>query len=239
MAAFLQSLIAGFGAGGTYALLALSAVLIYRGSGVINFGTGGLALVGAGAFYEVKQTAHAPTILALVAAVAAAALVGSLVEILVMQRMRQASPIARVVATLGLAAAVQGAAQIRYGSNSQFLSSFLPETSLHIAGVTVLLDRMVILAITAGLGVGLWVLYKYTRFGIATTSVAENERVAATLGWSPARISIVNWAIGGGLAGLGGAISSSVVSHGFSYTSLSLAVVPALSAALLGAPVGR
>jgi ABC-type branched-subunit amino acid transport system ATPase component/ABC-type branched-subunit amino acid transport system permease subunit len=65
--------------------------------------------------------------------------------------------------------------------------------------------------------------------------VAENERVAATLGWSPARISTVNWAIGGGLAGLGGAISSSVVSHGFSYSSLSLAVVPALSAALLGA----
>jgi len=48
----------------------------------------------------------------------------------------------------------------------------------------------------------LWALYRYTRFGLATSAVAENERAASALGWSPDRIATLNWALGCGLAGL-------------------------------------
>ena len=69
-------------------------------------------------------------------------------------------------------------------------------------------------------------------FGLATSAVAENRQVAASAGWSPDRIEMANFAIAGGLSALAAIFLAPIV--GLNAAVLSLAVLPALAAALVG-----
>src|SRR5258708_5941245 len=113
----LQFAILGLGIGAVYALLGNGLVLIYRGSGILNFAQGAYAMVGAYLFYELHDNHRQPIAASFVMAVLAVALVGALTHLLVMRPLRHASPLARLIACLGILAVLQGAATIRYGGN--------------------------------------------------------------------------------------------------------------------------
>ena len=102
-----------------------------------------------------------------------------------MRQLRRASPLARIVATLGVLIVLQAGAILRYGSKITFVTSELPVTVLHPFGITISVDRFILIGIAAALTLGLWLLYRYTQFGIATTAVAENQRAASAVGLSP------------------------------------------------------
>jgi ABC-type branched-subunit amino acid transport system ATPase component/branched-subunit amino acid ABC-type transport system permease component len=224
-------LLLGLGAGGAYALLGLGAVLIYRSSGIVNFAQGAFAAVGAMIYYELQG--HLPVAIVVLAAIAATALLGALTQILIMRPLRNASPIARVVATLAILAAILQYGITRWGQGAPFVTGFLPSGRITLWGsVAIGQDRIVILACTVLLTAVLWAAYKFTRFGMATTAVAHSEQGTAALGWSPGRLSVGNWALGGALAGLAGVLLVSIT--GLDVNVLTLSVVPALAAALLG-----
>ena len=230
MSDFLRFLLLGLGSGGIYALLALGIVLVYRGSGVVNFAHGGLALVGGAIYYEFR---HAGALVATVVAVAAAAAVAVLVQLLLMGPMRRSSPLARVIATLGVLSVLQAGAERRYGVITRSLTGFLPSGPVQITDhIIVAADRIWIVGVAIVLTIILATLYRRTVFGLATTAVAENERATAVLGWSPGRVALINWAAGGALAGLAGVLVVPIV--GVSPSGLTLLVVPALSASLIG-----
>ena len=93
-------------------------------------------------------------------------------------------------------------------------------------------DRIWLLGIAVVLSTVLWAVYKFTRFGLATRAVAENQEAAASLGRSPELIATVNWAAGAGLAGLAGILVVPII--GLSVNQVLLLLVPALAAALVG-----
>lgn len=229
MSDILRFFLLGLGPGGIYALLAMGIVLVYRGSGVVNFGAGGFALLSSTVFFELRASLGTP--LSVVVAVAASAALGVVVEFLILHPMRAASPLARVVATLGVTAALELGAKRLYGTQSRFVHSFLPTNGVHIGNVVVGADRLYILGITAAITAVLWFSYRVSTFGIATTAVAENPRATSCLGWSPSRIAAVNWALGGGLAGLAGVMLVPIL--GFAPTSFTLLIVPALAVAVV------
>jgi sulfate-transporting ATPase len=193
----------GFGVGALYALASQGLIVIYRGSGVLNFALGAIGMVGAYLEYELTQNHGWAFVPALVLGVLASALLGALVHLLIMRPLRQVSPIVRVIATLGVMVTIQAIAVLRYQANPRFVPSALPVHVWKITGTIVITsDRVILLGIAALLTLGLWLLYRYTRFGLGTTAVAENQRAAASLGWSPDRIATINWTLGSALAGL-------------------------------------
>ncbi|HTX08706.1 MAG TPA: branched-chain amino acid ABC transporter permease/ATP-binding protein [Solirubrobacteraceae bacterium] len=199
----IQFALLGIGVGALYSLASQGLIVIYRGSGVLNFGLGAIGMVGAYLEYELTQNAGWAFIPALVLGVLASALVGALVHIFIMRPLRNVSPIMRVIATLGVMVTLQAIAVLRYNADPRFVPSALPLHIWHLFGsVTLSSDRVILLAIGLALTVGLWLLYRFTKFGLGTTAVAENQRSAASLGWSPDRIATINWALGSGLAGL-------------------------------------
>ncbi|MBV9660751.1 MAG: ATP-binding cassette domain-containing protein [Acidimicrobiales bacterium] len=231
MSDFIKFFLLGLGSGGAYSLLALGVVLVYRGSGVVNFAHGAIALFGVSVFYEFRHPVGSP--LAIILGVLASALLGVLIQMAVMRPMRRSSPLMRVVATLGVLSVLQEGAIIKFGSNPLFIPDFLPSHAVHFSKhIVVGEDRIINLAIAVVLTVGLWIIYRKTRFGIATAALAENERATATLGWSPTILAVGNWAAGGALAGLAGILLAPIT--GLSPSALTLAVVPALAAGLLG-----
>jgi sulfate-transporting ATPase len=99
-------------------------------------------------------------------------------------------------------------------------------------GVNVSEDRLWILGVAALLSICLWLVYRYSRFGLITRAVAENETAASTLGRSPDAIATINWAAGAGLAGLAGILVVPII--GLSVNQILLLLVPSLAAALVG-----
>lgn len=230
MADFIQFVLLGLGTGSIFALVALGLVLVYRGSGVVNFSQGAIALSGAAFFYETNQ--RAPVLVALLAAVVGCAIIGALIQLLVMRPMRGSSPLARLIATLGLLTVGLEVWERAYPLNVA-PDQFLPDDVIDFGGgVLVPESRLYLLGLSIVLGFGLWALFRYTRFGLATTAVAENETVAAAQGWSPNLIATLNWALGGALAGLAGALLFGLL--GIEAVGHTLIIIPALAAALLG-----
>jgi len=77
-------------------------MVIYRGSGVLNFAHGAIGMVGAYIHWEVKIKYGNPAWIAWIAALSGCALIGALAHLLIMRQLQRASPLARIVATLGL-----------------------------------------------------------------------------------------------------------------------------------------
>ena len=99
------------------------------------------------------------------------------------------------------------------------------------AGITVPSDRLWFAGIVIVLAAVLALVYRFTRFGLATRASAENERGAALVGLSADRIGAGNWVLATLLAGLAGILIAPVST--VDPTSYTLFIVPALGVALV------
>ena len=223
----------GLGAGAIYGLCALGIVLIYRGSGVLNFAQGAVGMVGAYVFYLNRESGM-PTPLAALFAIGVGALIGAITHLGVMRPLRNAPAVTRLIGTLAVFSFLYGFGQYRWGVNqARIVSAVLPSGSWEILpDIRIGTDRLVILAIGIVLTGVLTIVYRRTRFGLATAAVAENRRASAAVGVSPDVIATVNWVLGSVLAVCSAIM---IVSIGtLQVESLTLLVFPALAAALLG-----
>jgi ABC-type branched-subunit amino acid transport system ATPase component/branched-subunit amino acid ABC-type transport system permease component len=226
-----QFVLLGFGLSAGYVLAAQGTVVVYRGSGVVNFAQGGFALVGAFADWAI-QNAGFPPVPALVIGVIVAGLAGLLTYALVMRRLTHASPIVQVVATLGVSLTITQALTLYYGTSARYPSPILGTQSIFIFGAHISQYDLALFPIAVALTAALWALYKFTRFGMTTTAVSENARAAAALGHRPERIGLINWTLGGALGGFAGILIAPDI--GLTTTTIGLLLVPTLAAAVLG-----
>ena len=222
----------GLGLGALYALTAQGIVLIYRGSGVLNFAHGAIGMTAAYLQWELTANHGVPYWTALAVAVLTAGLLGVLTHLLVMRPLRRASSLARLVGTLAVFILLTAVAVKRYGDSVQLVAGKLPSGLVKIGGVTVSEDRFWLLGIAVVITPALHLLYRRTMFGLGTTAVAENQSAASALGWSSDVIAAANWGIGSALAGLTGILIVPVI--GLSVNGLTTLLLSALAAALVG-----
>jgi len=224
----------GLGVGALYALASQGLIVIYRGSGVLNFALGAMGMVGVYLQWELHNEHGWAFIPSAIVGVAFSALVGALTYVLIMKPLRKVSPLVRVIATLGVLTTLQAIAVLRYGTTPKFVPSELPTKVLTIhKSITISEDRLILLAIAVGLTFALWLFYKRSRFGVATTAVAENERVASSLGWSPDRVATVNWALGSAIGGFAAILIAPIVT--LQVTVMTSLILAATAAALVAA----
>ncbi len=147
--------------------------------------------------------------------------------------LRDASQLARLIATLGLFGAGQAFMVLRWGPSIVQPRPILPSRNVTLFGDVVIgLDRLLLIGIALACAVVLRFVYSGTLFGLATSAVAENRRAAASAGWSPNRIEFLNFAVAGGLSALAAILLAPIVT--LNAAVLSIAVIPALAAALVG-----
>ena len=231
MTAFLEYALLGLGAGAVYSLLAQGIVLAYRGSGILNFAHGAMAMLAVYIYVGLTQSGWAPA-LAAVVAIALLTILGALVYVVILRRLREASPLARTAATLGVLAIIQASVVIVWGSTTRSAPSLLPQTAVSIGSIVVGSDRLIMIGIGLIAALALAAYFRFARPGLATSAVAENELAASTLGWSPNVIAAANWAAAGALAAAAGIIVAPII--GVDPTTLSALVIVAMAAALAG-----
>ncbi|MEE4596049.1 branched-chain amino acid ABC transporter permease/ATP-binding protein [Streptomyces sp. DSM 41524] len=231
MSAVLGVAVLGLGLSALYALASLGIVLIYRGSGVINFAQGAVGLCAAYIWFELHINQGWGYPAALLIAVAAAAAVGALIHIGLMRQLKSASSLARTIATLGLLISLQALVILRYGTNVNVVPSALPTGAWTIGDVTFPQDRVILISIAFALSAGLWWMYRFTDFGRATSAVAEDQTLSAAVGVSPDVVATVNWALGCGLAALAAILVAPIIT--LQASSMTTLVLAALAAALI------
>jgi sulfate-transporting ATPase len=234
MTEVLRFAVLGLGTGAIYAVLAQGLVLVYRGSGLLNFAQGAVAMVGAYLYHDLVVGAGLPPLLGALGAVVGCAVLGLVLQLGVLRPMRRSSPLTRVIATLGVLLILQSLAFLRYGHDPIPVPSLFPQATVTLGSpdLAIGVDTLWIIGVGVVLTVVLTVVYRYTPFGRLTTAVAENQFATATFGHSPDRIASVNWAAGSALGGLAGVLIAPIIF--LEPVSLVLLVVPAMASALLG-----
>jgi sulfate-transporting ATPase len=231
---FLQYVVIGLGLGATYSLFAQGAVLIYRGSGLVNFAQGALGTLAAYlAFLELKLKHGWPTLPACVVGILLATLIAILFQTIVLRALRHAAAIVRVISTIALWGLLQAVVEKRYGAANQDVKQYLPDDTFRVSGVIVQEVRIYLFVISVLVTAALWAWTKYTRVGLAINASAQNERAVQTLGWSPDRLGKITWGLGGALAGFAAVLVAPLT--GLSTTTFTIVVtVTGLAAALVG-----
>ena len=224
--------ILGLASGALYVLISLGLVIIHRVSKIVNYAQGAFGMVGTYVFWDLNQRHHVAYGVALVVGVAVSAAVGLLTELLVMRPLGGAAPVTRMIATLGVLTVLQQGVARHYDTTTITVPSELPTSTVKVLGATIGWNQLIIIAIAMVVSAGLAWLYQGTGFGRQTSAAAENPRGLALLGHAPGRISAVNWAVAGGLAGLAGILLAPLT--GLDVTQFTLLVLPALAGAVVG-----
>jgi branched-chain amino acid transport system permease protein len=233
MQEILLFILLGLGSGALIAGIALGVVLSYRGSGVINLSVGGLAMIGGYAYWSLNtgRIATLPTWACLVLSLLFVAVVGAVTEFAVYRPMRNAAPLAKMVASLGVLLVLQAAMLLAFGITQQPEPGILPQNVVHVFGTVVPVNRFILTGLVIVAAAVLAAVYKWTRFGLATRAAAENEVAAMLGGLSPNTISLINTLLCALLAGALGILAASITE--LDPQTLPLQIIPALAAALL------
>ena len=227
-----QFAVLGLATGALTALVALSLVIVHRVSGVLNFAAAALGAIGAFVCYSLRDDFGWPTPLAVASGLIVGVALGLLTYV-VMALLRNTSLLSRLIATLALLTSAESLMLLLWSNQLGQPHSILPTRNLMLVGsVRIGEDRLILIGIALVLAVALWAVYSKTLFGIATSAVSENRRVAAIAGWAPARIELVNFLIAGFLSALAAILLAPIVT--LNAAILSVTVLSALAAALVG-----
>ena len=248
MSTYFQFLFLGLGNGGVYAALAVALVVTYRSSGVLNFATGAQALYAAYTYSLLRNgqllqpiPGLSPTINlgsglglwpAILITLAIQAVLGAVAYLLIFRPLRNHRPVAKAVASIGLMGLLTAIVTYQVGTAVVEVNPIFPQNHVSFLGVDISVDRLLLAGTIIGLGIVLTVLFRFTRFGLATRASAETEVGALVSGLSPDRIALINWMISFVVCGLAGILIAPLVPlQPGTYT---LFIVPALAAAVVG-----
>jgi len=213
----------GLFSSGLLSLIALGFVLIYKGTGVINFAMGEFMMLGAYFFYTTNVMWGLPGAPALVLTLAAVAGVAALIERTILRPLAGQPVISVLMATIGLASALHGGVDAVWGGKNYEMPALLPRKPI-ILGEILIPGQVAWSFVLAAVIIAAFTLYfRYSRTGIAMRAAASDPITAYVLGIDVRATQRLTWMF----AGVVGAIAGIVVAG---MTSLS----PALGGAALG-----
>ncbi len=213
MEQFFQQLLNGLAVGGIYALVALGYTMVYGVLKLINFAHGDLFTIGAYLGLTLLASCNLSGMLPLPVAVLAvfvmvallAALIGFLLERAAYRPLRNAGRLSAVVSALGASIFFQNAIMLIYGARVYVYPDFLrPDFTVHVFGMAVPGVRLLVIAASVLLMLGLSAFIQRTRTGAAIRAVAIDPGAARLMGINVDRVISLVFLIGPGLGGAAG-----------------------------------
>jgi branched-chain amino acid transport system permease protein len=240
MQEFIEFTLGGVSTGMIYAAIALSLVLIWRGTRILNYSQGGMAMFTAYvALIVINHTGN--YWLGFAAALASGLVLGAVLERTVVRQVASKSPLNAVIVTIGLLIFLEGLAGVIYGGSFR---SFPPAfsvggLSLGSTALGITRDDLFTAAAVLAAAVALGLIFRFTSVGLRLRATAFNASIARLLGVRVGRVLTLGWA----LAGLIGALAGMLVTPStFLYpNSMDAIFVLGFTAAVIGgleSPVG-
>jgi ABC-type branched-subunit amino acid transport system ATPase component/branched-subunit amino acid ABC-type transport system permease component len=230
----LPFIVSGLATGAIFGLFATGLVLSYKTSGIFNFGHGAIATVAAYAFYYLYVDLEMNWVAALlISVVVLGPLMGIAMERFAARLTRQTTAM-KIVGTIGIVLLVQALATIRYGASTLRVPPYLPHAkeTFELFGVFISYDKVIVAAVSLISVIALYVLFRYTRLGVAMRAVVDDPDLVTMQGTNPVRVRRISWIIGATFAALSGVLYASFI--GVDSIALTFLVVQAVGAAAIG-----
>ena len=210
-----QDLWYGLSASSVLLLAAIGLAITFGVMGVINMAHGEMVMLGAYATYVV-QLLLPPSLqnwslaFAIPLAFLVAAIVGVAIERLII-RYLYTRPLETLLATWGVSLILQQVVRSLFGANNRLVNNppFM-SGAFHLGGLEITTNRLWIIVLAIVVFVALQLVLRATPFGLQMRAVTQNRRMAAAMGISTARIDMLAFALGSGVAGVAGVALSQI-----------------------------
>jgi branched-chain amino acid transport system permease protein len=235
----LEQIIAGLAAGGIYASLALALVLIYSAMGLINFAQGELAMFTTFLCWTLLVILGAPYVVAIALSVGIAFIGAFILERLVVRPFEKASRVTVVLATLALFEIVNSLAGFFWGYVPRPFPSLFPVQPVSIGGILISLQDAGVIAVSCLVLVLMYVLFNYTKLGLAMRAAALYPEVSELLGIRTSLMLGLGWGLASAVGAVSGILVAPVVF--LEPNMMQSVIIYAFAAAVLGgidSPVG-
>ena len=244
MELFLQRLFDGLSDGSIYALLALGLVIIYRGTGHLNFAQGEMALFCTYLAYQFGEWGL-PIGLALLLAMVSGFALGAATEVALVRPIAKRSPFAVFIVTIGLFQGLNWLDGAIWGNQvlpnsavskqAQFPSLFPNKDTdfVDIFGAGVKVQSIGTFVLVLALTGVLFLLFNFTKLGLAMRAVASNAESAKLIGIKTNRVLMVSWGLAAAIGALGGVVFAGA-NHTVSMGMMFSVFIYASAAATLG-----
>lgn len=210
----LQLLLFGVVWGGLYALIATGLNIIFGVMKILNIAHGELLMLAAYATFWLFSLWDVSPLITMPFAAAALFLFGIVLQAVIINPVmaRSTSPAAFEGATLivffGVLLILQNVALLLWSADYRIVSYMTAPVS--IGEVSVAANRLVVLAVALAVSALMYGLLRYTLLGKAIRAVSQDRSTASLMGVNVNRIGLIGFGIGSALAGIAGALASTI-----------------------------
>jgi urea transport system permease protein len=215
----LETLFFGLSLGSVLVLAAIGLSITFGVMGVINMAHGELIMIGAYTTYVVQLLMPNAIEYSILVSIPAAFIVSGLVGVVIERGVIQflyGRPLETLLATFGISLVLQQAVRSIFSPlNRSVVSPEWMSGSFEIAqGLSFTFNRLYILVFAILVFVGLLLVLQRTRLGLEVRAVTQNRAMARAMGIRSARVDVLTFGLGAGIAGLAGVALSQLTNVG-------------------------
>lgn len=210
-AVLLQSLVNGLMAGCIYILVAVGLALLLSVMGIVQLAHGEIYMLGGYLTYYFCSIAGLHYLLALLIATLLIGGVGILMEKVFFRPFRHGDLSPTVILSLGLMLMLQTTSVVSFGASTKVLTTPFPGV-INVAGISLSLERLILILISIVFVAGLFLLLQKTEIGRTMRAVSQDMDAALLLGISVDRVSSFAMFLGCALAAVAGGLMGAIFS---------------------------
>ena len=229
----LQLSVAGVAQGCVYALVALGFVLIYKATETVNFAQGDLMMLGA--FFALTSSVIMgwPYWATILFAVSIMAVVGMLLEKVVLRPVLGQPAFTVVMITIGVGYVLRGVVSMMpgWGTDTYTLPTPFSEGVVKFGGIIFGVQQLAVIGMTTALCAVLYVFFRYAKLGVAMQATSQNQLAAAYMGIPVRRVNMLVWGLSAGVATFAGILLAPVT---FVHSNMGFIGLKAFPAAVVG-----
>jgi branched-chain amino acid transport system permease protein len=225
--------VAGVSLGCVYALVALGFVLIYKATETVNFAQGDLMMLGAFFALTASVIMGWPYWATILFAVAVMAVVGMLIERIVLRPVLGQPAFTVVMITIGVGYVMRGVVTMvpGWGTETHQIPTPFAADVWRLAGVVLPVQQLMVIAMTAALCAALYFFFRYSTLGVAMQATSQNQLAAYYMGIPVRRVNMMIWGISAGVAAFAGILLAPAT---FVHSNMGFIGLKAFPAAVVG-----
>jgi branched-chain amino acid transport system permease protein len=233
-----QLIVNGIIVGALYGVVAMSFVLIYKASQVVNFAQGEFLLIGAWTCWWLLTQWQLPFFWGFILTLAFMLVFGVLLQVVVLRPMIGEPIISVIMVTIGLSIFFQALMKWMFGVFAQPFPPIFETSQINLFGLQVQTVYVMSLAISILIMAGFAWFFKFSRLGLAMRATAFNQQVAQSLGISVRQVFAMSWAISAMVSAVAGIVVGAVNGVSAALSFFGIKVFPAVILGGLDSIVG-
>lgn len=206
-----QLILSGLATGSLYALTAVAVVVVFRNTRTISLAQGDFAMIGAFLGLLLLKDFHLNYFVMVGIVVLCCAGLGILVERVVMRPIADSDWLTLLFATLGVYYILHGVAGWLWGRDTKAFPVTFDPTPIPIFGAVISEGHLINMAWAAGIGLVLFIFFKYSKQGIAMRAVTDDPETATMMGIPVRFIVTLTWGMSGVLAAFAGILIAPII----------------------------